>query len=38
MLKGVFKSSGVVVVAHYAGLTVAQMQVCASRHGRRVLR
>jgi large subunit ribosomal protein L10 len=26
-LKGVFKSSGVVVVAHYAGLTVAQMQI-----------
>ena len=25
-LSGVFKSSGVVVVAHYAGLTVAQMQ------------
>jgi large subunit ribosomal protein L10 len=25
-LKGVFKASGVVVVAHYAGLTVAQMQ------------
>ena len=25
-LKGVFKTSGVVVVAHYAGLTVAQMQ------------
>ena len=27
MLKGVFKSSGVVVVAHYAGLTVGQMQI-----------
>jgi large subunit ribosomal protein L10 len=26
-LKGVFKTSSVVVVAHYAGLTVAQMQV-----------
>ena len=26
-LKGVFKTSGVVVVAHYAGLTVAQMQI-----------
>src|SRR5262245_58127173 len=26
MLKGVFQTSGVVVVAHYAGLTVAQMQ------------
>ena len=25
-LNGVFKASGVVVVAHYAGLTVAQMQ------------
>ena len=26
-LKGVFKTSNVVVVAHYAGLTVAQMQI-----------
>ena len=26
-LKGVFKTANVVVVAHYAGLTVAQMQI-----------
>ena len=26
-LNGVFKTSNVVVVAHYAGLTVAQMQI-----------
>ena len=26
-LNGIFKSTGVVVVAHYSGLTVAQMQV-----------
>ena len=30
-LKGVFKTSNVVVVAHYAGLTVAQMQALRSQ-------
>jgi large subunit ribosomal protein L10 len=32
-LNGVFKASNVVVVAHYSGLTVAQMQHCAGRCG-----
>ena len=27
----IFESSGVVVVAHYAGLTVAEMQTCGAR-------
>ena len=30
-LSGVFKSANVVVVAHYAGLTVAQMQILRSQ-------
>ena len=30
-LNGVFKASSVVVVAHYAGLTVAECSFCAGR-------